>query len=100
MFQWQHAYQAGRKTSHAQAFAAYAAYYGCDESADELGSEIDSEGWAIPRALLCGYASMTGTRRNLAALDAAGWRVLLSPAGLLNPRGRAYSLDNGAWSAF
>ena len=100
MFQWQSAYQAGRKTSYAQAFAAYAAYYGCDESSDELGSEIDDQGWAIPRAQLRGYASMTGTRRNLAALDAAGWHVLLSPAGLLNPRGRAYALDNGAWSAF
>lgn len=44
------------------------------------------------------YASRTGTRRNLAALRAAGWRLLLSPAGCgLNPMGFRYCLDNGAW---
>lgn len=46
------------------------------------------------------YASRTGTRRNLAALRAAGWRLILSPAGVLRDEGFAYALDNGAWSAF
>jgi len=98
MFKWCEPYSAGRKLSHTQAFAAYARYYGCDESCDEF--DLDEEdGWAIPRSQMRGYASMTGTVRNLAALDQAGWHVLLSPAGSLNPKGRRYSLDNGAWTA-
>lgn len=44
------------------------------------------------------YASRTGTRRNLAALRARGWRLLLSPAGVLRDEGFPYALDNGAWS--
>lgn len=44
------------------------------------------------------YASNTGTRRNLAALRGAGWRLLLSPAGCsLDARGFPHALDNGAW---
>lgn len=46
------------------------------------------------------YASRTGTRRNLAALRAAGWRLLVSAAGCLRSEGFPYALDNGAWSAF
>jgi hypothetical protein len=51
------------------------------------------------------YASRTGTKRNLAALRAAGWRLMLSPAGRMEPlaghsAGFAYALDNGAWTAF
>lgn len=45
------------------------------------------------------YASRTGTRRNLAALRAAGWHLLVSAAGALRPEGFPYALDNGAWSA-
>lgn len=102
MFHWSKPYQTGQKVSQTQAFAAYAAYYGMDDSCDELNlAGLDeSEAPAIPRAPLCGYASMTGTRRNLAVLDQAGWRVLLSPAGSLDPKGRRFALDNGAWSAF
>lgn len=99
MFNWCKPYEQGQRYSRMQAVAAYAAYYGCDESCDEL--DLDEEdGWAIPRSPMRGYASMTGTLRNLAALDQAGWHVLLSPAGSLNPKGRPYALDNGAWSAF
>lgn len=47
-----------------------------------------------------GYASRTGTRRNLAALRAAGWRILVSARGALRPEGFRYALDNGAWTAF
>jgi hypothetical protein len=46
------------------------------------------------------YASRTGTRRNLEALRAHGWRLLVSPAGCLRNEGFPYALDNGAWSAY
>lgn len=49
---------------------------------------------------MIGYASRTGTRRNLAALRAAGWRLLVSAAGPLRSEGFPYGLDNGAWSAY
>jgi hypothetical protein len=45
------------------------------------------------------YASRTGTRRNLAALRLAGWRLLVSAKGALRTEGMRYALDNGAWSA-
>lgn len=47
-----------------------------------------------------GYASRTGTKRNLAALRAAGWRLLVSARGVLRTEGFQYALDNGAWTAF
>lgn len=46
------------------------------------------------------YASRTGTRRNLAALRAAGWRLMVSAKGVLRTEGFRYALDNGAWTAF
>lgn len=46
------------------------------------------------------YASRTGTKRNLDALRAAGWRILVSAAGPLRNEGFPYALDNGAWSAY
>lgn len=46
------------------------------------------------------YASRTGTRRNLAALKAAGWRLFVSARGVLRNEGFRYALDNGAWTAF
>lgn len=49
--------------------------------------------------LIC-YASRTGTKRNLAALRAAGWRLLVSRAGVWRSEGFAYCADNGAWSDF
>lgn len=51
---------------------------------------------------MIGYASRTGTKRNLEALWQAGWRLMLSPKGMMNgldPKWR-YALDNGAWWAF
>jgi hypothetical protein len=44
------------------------------------------------------YASRTGTRRNLDALRAAGWRLMISRAGVWRTEGFPYALDNGAWS--
>lgn len=46
------------------------------------------------------YASRTGTRRNLALLRAAGWRLFVSAKGRLRTEGFSYALDNGAWTAF
>lgn len=46
------------------------------------------------------YASMTGTKRNLAALRGAGWRVMISPKAMTNPQDFRYAMDNGAWWAF
>lgn len=45
------------------------------------------------------YASRTGTRRNLAALRAAGWRLLVSATGCHRHEGFPYAIDNGAWTA-
>lgn len=46
------------------------------------------------------YASRTGTRRNLAVMRDAGWRLLVSARGVLRHEGFRYALDNGAWTAF
>jgi hypothetical protein len=46
------------------------------------------------------YASRTGTKRNLAALRKAKWRLLVSAKGVLRNEGFPYALDNGAWSSF
>ncbi len=45
------------------------------------------------------YASRTGTKRNLAALRRAGWRILVSAAGVWRSEGMPYAVDNGAWTA-
>ena len=49
---------------------------------------------------MIGYASRTGTRRNLEALRQAGWRLMVSARDPLRPEGFRYALDNGAWTAF
>jgi len=49
--------------------------------------------------MIC-YASRTGTRRNLAALRKAGWRLVVSRTGSWRTEGFAYGIDNGAWSDF
>lgn len=49
---------------------------------------------------MIGYASRTGTRRNLDALGAAGWRLMVSARGALRTEGFPYALDNGAWTSF
>lgn len=46
------------------------------------------------------YASRTGTRRNLQALREAGWRLLVSAAGVWRTEGFPYAADNGAWADF
>lgn len=49
---------------------------------------------------MIGYASRTGTRRNLDALRRAGWRLMISARGSVRAEGFPYALDNGAWTAF
>jgi len=49
--------------------------------------------------MIC-YASRTGTHRNLEALRAAGWRLLISRVGEWKTSGFRYALENGAWSDF
>jgi hypothetical protein len=47
------------------------------------------------------YASRTGTRRNLDALRAAGWGLLVSATGPHRTEGfPTYAIDNGAWTAY
>jgi hypothetical protein len=49
---------------------------------------------------MIGYASRTGTKRNLAALRERDCRLLVSRAGAWRTEGFAYCLDSGAWSDF
>lgn len=49
---------------------------------------------------MIGYASRTGTKRNLAVLRDAGWRLMVSAKGVLRTEGFNYALDNGAWHCF
>ena len=48
---------------------------------------------------MTGYASRTGTKKNLEALRGAGWRLLVSARGVLRTEGFPYALDSGAWTA-
>jgi hypothetical protein len=95
---WLGSYASGQKLGWAQSVMAYAEYYGVDGSADD-DPEFE-ERLVMHRAPLVGYASRTGTRRNLAALDDADWRLLVSAKGQLRTEGMRYALDNGAWTAF
>lgn len=92
---WLEPYAAGEKMGWSQN---YMAYYGVDGSADD-DPEYE-ERIVMQRPSLVGYASRTGTRRNLATLQDADWRLLVSAKGALRTEGMRYALDNGAWSAF
>lgn len=96
---WLHQYRDGQLTGRAQALAAYADYYCMDGTADTEPGIEERLGYLPPP--MVAYASRTGTRRNLAAMRGAGWRLLVSAAGVLRTEGfEHYALDNGAWSAF
>lgn len=46
------------------------------------------------------YASLTGSSRNLRALRAHGWRLMVAPTSHGRPPADfGYALDNGAWTA-
>ena len=96
--QWMKPFESGAKLGWAQCTAAYAEYYCVDGSADD-DPEIE-ERLVMHRTPMVGYASRTGTRRNLAALDDAEWRLLVSAKGVLRTEGMRYAIDNGAWTAF
>lgn len=49
---------------------------------------------------MIGYASNTGTRRNLEALRQANWRILYTPENPTRREGLRHAVDNGAWGAF
>lgn len=62
------------------------------------GSEASS--FVSSETRLMGYASRTGTIRNLEALRKAGWRLLVSATGQHQSEGFRYAIDNGAWTSF
>lgn len=50
--------------------------------------------------MMIAYASRIGTGRDLDALRAAVWRLVVSARGVYRTEGYLYALDNGAWSSF
>jgi len=46
------------------------------------------------------YATVTGTKRNLALMYMHQWRLLVVPPREWMPRGFRYAIDNGAWGAY
>lgn len=96
---WLQPYQEGTKVSAAQGYAAYAAYYCVEGSADEEPCIEERVALDVPR--LRPYASRTGTRSTLARMKEMGWSLLVSAAGVVSTQGApSWALDNGAWSAF
>lgn len=95
---WLTPYASGEKQGWAQAVMAYADYYCVDGSADD-DPDIE-ERLVMQRPPMVGYASRTGTRRNLDALARAGWRLLVSAKGEHRAEGMRYAIDNGAWTAY
>lgn len=49
---------------------------------------------------MIGYASRTGTKRNLDALRRHGWRLMVSATGSWRHEGMPYAIDNGAYTAY
>lgn len=96
---WLAPYHQGSKVSVAQGYAAYAAYYCVDGSADEdLSIE---ERVCLSPPVLRPYASRTGTKATLARMREMGWSLLVSAAGALRTESfDCWALDNGAWSAY
>ncbi|MFM0348827.1 hypothetical protein, partial [Paraburkholderia sp. RL17-347-BIC-D] len=95
---WLSAYAVGQKQGWAQAVMAYADYYCVDGSADD-DPDIE-ERLTMHSPPMVGYASRTGTRRNLEALSDADWRLLVSAKGEHRTEGMRYAIDNGAWTAY
>jgi hypothetical protein len=60
------------------------------------------EAWAVndARPVMQFYASRTGNMRNLAAMRARKWRLLVSRAWEWRTEGFQYALDNGAWADY
>ena len=49
---------------------------------------------------MIGYASVTRTKKNLAALRSSGWRILITPENPKPPDGFQFAIDNGAWGYY
>lgn len=49
---------------------------------------------------MIGYASRTGSSKNLAVLRRLGWRLMVSAEGVWRNEGFQYAIDNGAWTCF
>lgn len=96
---WALPYAAGEAYGYRQTVMAYAEYYCVDGSVDLEEGEFE-ERMPLQRPPMVGYASRTGTRRNLEALRHAGWRLLVSARGALRTEGMRYAIDNGAWTAY
>jgi hypothetical protein len=96
---WAARYTSGKEMGWASCMEAYAEYYCVDGSADDDLSGTLTERLNMFRNPMVSYASRTGTKRNLAAMREKGWRLILSPTGVLRDEGMKYALDNGAWTA-
>lgn len=97
--EWLSPYQSGERIGASQARQAYASYYCMDGSAD-MEPDIEERMSYMPPPMVA-YASRTGTRTTLKAMRDAGWRLLVSAAGVIRTEGfEHYALDNGAWTAF
>lgn len=96
---WLAPYQSGDRVGIAQARLAYAEYHCMDGEAD-FEPDIEERMSYMPPPMVA-YASRTGTRTTLKAMREAGWRLLISAAGVVRTEGfDRWSLDNGAWTAF
>ncbi|MBF6043285.1 hypothetical protein HBO10_24535 [Pseudomonas sp. WS 5503] len=95
---WLQPYRDGTRIGRSQALQAYGEMYCTDGSADTDGAIEELIGSS--RTPMIPYASRTGTKRNLDAMRANGWGLLVSAKGVLRTEGFPYMLDNGAWTAF
>ncbi|MDH1929026.1 MULTISPECIES: hypothetical protein [Pseudomonas] len=96
---WLQPYRDGERIGRSQALKAYSAYYCVDGTADTDGAI--EERIAPQRTPMVPYASRTGTKKNLDAMRANGWGLLVSAKGVLRTEGfQEVMLDNGAWSAY
>jgi hypothetical protein len=85
---WLAKYRDGNVIGRAQALSAYSEYYGLDGSGD-LDPECEERLGYSPQPLTA-YASRTGTKQNLDAMRKAGWRLLVSAAGVVRTEGFQY----------
>jgi hypothetical protein len=49
---------------------------------------------------LHGYATSTGTYKNLEHLQNIGWGLVVTPDRVETQNFKSYCIDNGAWSAY
>lgn len=86
---WLQPYRDGTRIGRSQAMQAYAEMYCTDGSADTDGAIEELIGSS--RTPMIPYASRTGTKRNLDAMRANGWGLLVSAKGVLRTEGFPYA---------